>query len=72
MNLPNGNIISELNDIPLLHGSNNSLISTSCAYEFGVYFHYIAKCCFVKYYIHAGDRIIPMIFYNSLLYVSIK
>ena len=49
---PNGTIISQLNETPLLHGGSNSLLSTPKELGFGVAAHDIAKKNCSKQHFH--------------------
>ena len=51
---------------------DNSLISTAHTCYFGVSIHDLAKHNCDKYYINDDNRVIPMKFYKSLMYVPIK
>ena len=61
-----------LNNNPLLHGYENSLISTARTFEFGVNVQDVSNNHGGEQYIHAVDRVVSMSFGNALMYVTFQ
>ena len=72
VDLPSGPILLQVNEAPLVEGDGNSLLSTPQAREYSVKIDDVARRHGGLQRIQVEDRIIPLKFQQSLLYVPIR
>ena len=72
IDLPNGAIIANLNDNPLLHRGDNYLLYKPHERWFGASVHAVSTCHGGRQYTHADRRVINMKFDKYLIYVPIQ